>query len=72
MEPSLLVMKVAEETGSPAVVSVNRKEDMLLLYRKPRLTYVLTDSAVQILVDGTVSSIVHYVGNVAIDSEVPC
>lgn len=69
---SLLVMKLAEETGSPAVVTVERKEDMLLLYRKPRLTYIVTDATVQIIVDGKVSHVMHYVGNVAIDTEVPC
>lgn len=69
-QTSMLVARVAEEMGAPKVVPIETVEDCLILFRKPRLTYIIADSTVQILVDGTVSHIIHYVGNVAIDSEV--
>ena len=74
MDASRLVASIGREVSeeAPAVVPVSRTEDMLLLYRKPRLSYIITDSTVRILVDGAVSHLLHYTGNVAIDTEVPC
>ena len=69
IDASMIVQRVVAEVGGAGrVVSIQRAEDMLLLYRKPRLTYIINGPTVQVIVDGRPSAVLHYAGHIAIES----